>query len=137
MTILENAQITEREEMLSMLSDMHKDAYGCRPRGLYAHLNIQEMDEVMESLQDVIGNNIVDEEIQLQADLVAFNELLEKTINLGAGNRETALRWLYDGSGIGEINSSQDLEHFAYQQGILFSNEGKALVQELIEIYNN
>ena len=129
---------TAKNEMISIHSDMYKDAYGCRPTGInFEHYTVGDIETSIDALQDVIERNMTEEHIAELACIEAFNSLLAKTISMGAGNRETALRWLYDGSGIGEPMGSQDLEHFIFQQGILCTKEGDAVVQELIQIYKN
>lgn len=127
--------LTEREELLGMVSDMYKDAYGTRPRGIYTLYTNEQLKATLDSLEAVIVANMKEEKIAELSSIEAFNELLNKTIDMGAGDRETALRWLYDGSDIGEPMSSQDLEHFVYQQGMLCTKEGDALKEELIKIF--
>ena len=36
-------QLTEREQLLTYISDVHKDAYGFRPRGSYDNYSVVEL----------------------------------------------------------------------------------------------
>ena len=133
--IIENEK---KSEILSFISDYYKDAYGSRPRGYNYHLwSLSELEAELDRLEEVITANMAQEEIWERASVRAFNELILKTISLGAGNRKTALRWLFDGSGVEEQVGYQDYEHFIYQQGMLSTKEGDAVVKELVQIYKN
>jgi hypothetical protein len=135
MTTIATTSYTEREEAISIYSDQYKSAYGIRPRNYnWDAFTLEEIYAELDSIQVIIDRQIVEEEIWERASVVAFNELIEKTISLGAGNRETALRWLFDGA-TEEFSGYMDYEHFIYQQGIMHTKEGDAVIQELIEIY--
>ena len=47
---------------------------------------------------------------------------------MGAGDEETAIRWLTQDE---EFYHSQDVEHWVYNQGILFTDYGRELVKQL------
>jgi hypothetical protein len=47
---------------------------------------------------------------------------------MGAGDEETALRWLTQDQ---EFYHEQDVEHWVYTQGILFTDYGRELVAQL------
>mgnify|MGYP007058524872 CR=1 FL=1 len=49
----------------------------------------------------------------------------------GANDRKTALSWI---TGSETFYHSQDVEHFVWEQGILFTQYGKQLVKDLAEI---
>ena len=116
----------ERNDLLNIMSDMHKDAYGFRPRHInYDVFTDAELDAECDSYQEVIISNQDLEAKQLAEDLKAFDELINKTIELGAGNRKTALRWIVDGA------NDFDAEAIVWNMGILFSDKGRALVEEI------
>jgi hypothetical protein len=125
--------LEERNGILEMYSDFHKDAYGFRPRYDYPSFSDEQLNADFDRFSQVCNENRVQEDIQLQASLKAWDALVEKTIGLGANDRKTALKWLWDGSEL-SLFSTQDIEHFAWQQGILFCDEGKRVVAELTEM---
>jgi hypothetical protein len=47
---------------------------------------------------------------------------------MGASDEETAIRWLTADE---EFYHSQDVEHWIYNQGILFTDYGRELVKKL------
>jgi len=61
-----------------------------------------------------------------------FEGLVGDTIyTYGAGDRETALRWMTMED---TFHHSQDVEGWVWKQGFLFTSHGKAVVEELMEI---
>ena len=62
---------------------------------------------------------------------------IQKTIELGAGDRKTALRWLFSSQEYdqGEYVTDWDIDGFLYSQGIVHSDFGKEVKKELLEIY--
>ena len=115
------------------LSDLHKDARGYRPRSEFFWAS---WSEATNDGKQAIWDNLCDEmvesqeaEARLEQELVeAFKALVERTIGYGAPDRETALRWITDGE---IFNHSQDVEHFVWDRGILFTDYGRELVKEL------
>ena len=94
------AEMTELEELETIYCELHKDAYGVKARWYRAESVEQALKDI-DSLQEEIQRVIADER-ERQADAAVK---LEKTIvNLiasGAGNRETAIRWLHDSEDTG------------------------------------
>lgn len=83
-------------------SDLYKDVYGFRPRGsawtswisMSEGEKQAEWDRLVARLDDVIHE-------QEEAYILAakkFEKLVTETIQSGAGDRETALRWIMDAS---------------------------------------
>jgi hypothetical protein len=71
------------------------------------------------------------EKIVEQECVDEFEARVQDVIELGAENRETALRWIV---GSETFYHSQDVEHFVWEQGILFTDYGKQLVKDLCSI---
>ena len=118
------------------LSDLHKDARGFRPRSEYFWA---EWNEASDDGKQAIWDGLCDEMVQSQEAEAAhervcveeFKALVEKTMGYGAPDRESALRWITDGE---TFYHSQDVEHFVWDRGILFTDYGRELVKELMEI---
>ncbi len=100
------------------LSDFHKDAYGFRPRGHYQEWwTEEEVNAEYDRLSDICNENIESEAIQQKAALADFEKLIQETINQGAGDRLTAIRWLIQGEEL-DIKFGQDVDHFFWIQGV-------------------
>ena len=44
--------LSERDQLLTYISDTHKDAYGFRPRGLYNDMSVQELKVELDRLYE-------------------------------------------------------------------------------------
>lgn len=84
---------TEREELLSIISDVYKDAYGFRPRGLYTTHTVEELRFTLKELSKAADAQMELEREREAACAVAFEKRISDLIATGAGNRETAIRW--------------------------------------------
>lgn len=71
------------------LSDLYKDAYGVRPRGAFWN----EWSIATDDGKQRIWNRLC---IEVNSASVAQEEEIQKYIEYGAGDRETALRWITD-----------------------------------------
>ena len=118
-----------------LYSDIHKDAYGFRPRDGGVHrwhvLTPAQKQEAWDYMEATIAEDIAAEKLREAEDLVEFEALIAAHIQLGAKDRETALRWMTQNE---LFHHQQDVEHFVWGLGILFTDEGRALVKELMEI---
>ena len=123
---------TEYTYSEELFSDFHKDAYGFRPR---SHEFYSATPERKQEIWDFVGRAFdrrQEEEAELEAQsLIDFEKEVQAYIELGAGDRQTALRWMSQNE---TFYHSQDVEHWVWKQGILFTDEGRELVEELKNI---
>ena len=118
------------------LSDLHKDARGFRPRSedFWNSWNTATDDgkqSIWDGLCDELDHAMMEEKEAEAAALVDFEKEVEAFIGYGAGNRETALRWMTDGE---SFYHGQCVEHWVWNKGILFTDFGRNLVKELMGI---
>jgi hypothetical protein len=116
-------------------SDLHKDVHGFRPSAIFMknvkRFSDQERDDLWEALCIQLEENTKAEKAQEEADVAKFEARVLDVIDLGAGDRETALQWITSQETFYHI---QDVEHFVWEQGVLFTDYGKQLVEEIAEI---
>ena len=107
-------EMTTVEQYACQYWDMHKDAYGFRPRGIDTS-TWTEAD--FEAEFKVLGEAIDREEIARKASeaeaVTKFEQHVTNTICMGAGDRATALRWIMDASG-----ANGDWEYLCYDLGL-------------------
>ncbi len=118
------------------LSDLHKDARGFRPRSeSFWNEWTTSTDDGKQSIWDGLVDELVRrEEEEKEAEeraVVSFLAEMNQFIEYGAGDRETALRWMTDGE---TFYTSQCVEGWVFNRGILFTNYGRDLVKELMGI---
>ena len=120
-------ELTSWEEMSALEQaqctywDMHKDAYGFRPRG------IDTSTWTLEQFQDefvILGQAIEREEIARKAAevdaVVNFENRVLNLMHTGT-NRERVIAWLMDAEG-----ANGDFEYFCYTQGLPYGYFRKA-----------
>lgn len=82
------------------MSDLHKDAYGFRPRETFWHnWDLSTMDEkqaIWDGLLRAAESSIKEEEADEAAAAAEFESQVAKNIELGAVDREAAVRWIID-----------------------------------------
>jgi hypothetical protein len=115
---------TEREELYSYISDAHKDAYGSRPHGrweTYRAMSIEELREEADRLSAAVAVAIEEEDRARNEAETRFERLVSLTIENGASDRETAIRWIIEGEGIAEDIEMQGMGYLCYRFGLRYS----------------
>lgn len=114
-----------------LFSDLHKDAYGVRPRTHFFYddacsdeLRQQYWDQAIQDLDD----RMEEEARELERAIERFKSLINVTIGTGAKDMETALRWLVQSE---TFYSKQDVEQWVWEHGILFSDYGRFVVEKV------
>jgi len=115
-----------------LFSDFHKEVYGYRPR---EHRFYAECDEEKQSIWDELGltltKNNKEERIAEFKAIENLETAIQGIINLGAEDRSVALRWMSQDE---TFQSSQCVEGWVYDQGVLFTDYGKDLLKELLSV---
>ena len=125
-------EVAEREDLEILIYDGHKAAYGVKGRHYdFAAMTLEDLRKEADRIANAIDVAIAEEKEREVEDLVAFEKEVEDVIGYGAGNRETALRWMTDGE---TFYHSQSVEGWVYCKGILFTDYGRNLVKELMGI---
>jgi hypothetical protein len=118
-----------------VISDLHKDVYGYRPREAFwadwDNCTPAEKQKTWDEYCNALEANAIQEAVQEAADVAKFEDRVQDVIAIGAGNRTTALEWIVGQETFYHI---QDVEHFVWQQGILFTDYGKKLIKEIAAI---
>jgi hypothetical protein len=120
-----------------LLSDLHKDARGSRPRSdafwtAWADADDQGKQAIWDGLVQEMEIADQEERESEQQSIVEFEDVVQEYISHGAQDRATALRWLVrDDMFEPRFYQKQDIESWVYDQGFLFTDEGRALVVEL------
>jgi hypothetical protein len=107
--------ITERNELLSMYSDVHKDAYGHRPRDWerVMLLTDEELVAECEKLGEIAMAEMAREEQAEREAAAELSELARKLATEQGIDIPTAYRWLIAAEG-----DYVDLEHFLWKMGV-------------------
>lgn len=117
-----------RDDIISFISDTYKEAHGYRPRHLgMSSMSIEQLDRLAKQVTAEAQDAAVSEKVATEAAELEFEMLVDKTISLGAGDRETALRWISaDHDDIGELLWSMGLNYSKKFDS--YSNEIRAAI---------
>ena len=86
-----------RAEMLQVISDLHKDVYGFRPRGMgYSEMSDADLSAEFQNLLDNLEVVMADDARREAAAIAKFEANIASVIASGAGDRATAIRWFRD-----------------------------------------
>jgi len=92
-----SAELSERDSLIQIYSDFHKDAYGFRPRYVnYHEFTLEELKADFARFQEVCRENNEYERLANERERAEFEKRVQSVIDMGAGDRETALRWIMD-----------------------------------------
>lgn len=125
--------LSELEQLQSLYSDAHKDAYGFRPRdgGVHCPVTVEDYNRAIDKCVEVmIENDKLEQEAQAAA-VVDFEKTIDSLIAIGAGDREGAIRWYLESEGFDPENDNiQDVEMILeYRVGL-----PRAYVREAAEV---
>jgi len=114
-----------REDLALYIYEGHKDAFGVKGRhyrlwdgnGKVApEWTLERLREEADSISAAVEASIKTEhEMELEA-IREFEEAVQRTIEAGAGNRETAIRWLREADD--DVQYQKDDGYFEYCNGL-------------------
>lgn len=107
-----------REMMLEVWSDLHKDAYGFRPRDWdrVNSLSLEAMTAEYDRMIVALEESIEEDKRQKARAVEEFEASILDTIRLGASDRATAIRWIRDG--FNDETVTLDDGYFEYLLGL-------------------
>ncbi len=112
------AERTEREELLSFISDVYKDVYGVRPRGLYMNHTLEELRYTFKELCAASERQMAEEAEIEAANAKTFEARVAEVIATGAGDRATALRWIFEADDMAEDVAIYGGTYASYHLGL-------------------
>lgn len=83
-----------KDDLYGYISDASKDAQGFRTRMDISGMTIEELMVEADYWEGRVIEAIEDERAHEKEAVAEFEQLVADTINMGAGDRETAIRWL-------------------------------------------
>jgi hypothetical protein len=125
--------LSKREALLQIYSDVHKDAYGFRPRYDYSAYSLEQLEADFARFGQMISEATEAEALAELGAVAAFKSTIRTLIEVGAEDEETALRWLAS-KAVEECGP--DYEHYLWKMGILYTEYGRELGTKLAPIFN-
>jgi len=128
---MSNFIMTERDELLQIISDMNKDINGVRPSlAPFNSMSETELKAEIERLQPLVDEAVAHEQMIDAQCITRFNDEVATFIQQGAANRSTAIRWMLQAQGYDE--TPEDADFICYNNGINpFIPAGKEIFEEV------
>ena len=109
-------ELSELEQAQEIYSDMHKDAYGFRPRFDYSGWTLDKFNSQFELMGRIIeADNKVEKENQ-EKSAHDFEMRVLSLLQTGAKDRAMAVRWIHEAEG-----SNGDNEYLCFLLGLPYS----------------
>ena len=126
-----NIEQYERDSLISYISDVSKDARGYRTRLNWDEYTMEELQVIADEFTEELRRELKREEEHAQNCVAEFEAHIQEAINMGAGDRETALRWMLQASEVGVAWG--ELEDWLWEQRLTPEYEQK-LRKEVVPI---
>lgn len=124
----------------NIVSDLHKDAYGYRPREYFWAEWNNSTDADKQHIWDRLIQDLqlaMEEEAQQEiAAINAFELEIADALDLGAPSREDAVRWIVDGMNLSDVDIMYGSNYICYLKGLpykmayLFDNVVNSMMKE-------
>lgn len=115
-------EMSPLEQAQCIYWDMHKDAYGVRPRGIdTSYWTLEDFEAEFAILGQAIDREETARKAAEAEAIEKFEQHVTNTICMGASDRATALRWIMEAS-----SANGDWEYMCYDLGLpyrYFANE--------------
>ena len=122
----------ERYDLECFIYDMHKAAYGVKGRHYdFKSMSMDDLRKEANRIGAAVEDAEAEEALAAEVAIADFEATVGETIEAGAGDRETALRWMTMEE---TFYVKQDVEHWVFNRGFLFTSHGKAVVEELMNV---
>ena len=122
----------------SIISDLHKDAYGFRPTQ-YWWQEWKACDEdgrqqIWDDLCEAVDAEIAAQKVRDEQSLKDFMARVDRLAELGAPDRDTAIRWIVEGLELTENDLWYGAEYVCHRLHLSLDNYGlfKEAVDDLI-----
>ena len=120
----------------NIVSDLYKDTFGVRPSSDFwmdwNSSSNENKQATWDRLLEMHEEELEASKIRKQMAQEAFEARIDHVIEAGASNRATALKWLFESSDR-EVVSTQDYEHFLWENEVLFSDKADEYMNYLKE----
>jgi hypothetical protein len=98
-------ELTPLEQAHEIYSDMHKDAYGFRPRNDVSTWTLQDFEAEFKIMQKQIHADMEQEKIQQEKACHEFEMTIQNLLSAGAKDRTMAIKWLNEANDTNSDNS--------------------------------
>ena len=116
-------QLTEREQLLTYISDVHKDAYGFRPRGSYDSYSVVELRAELDRLCEIAEEAYKQQQALEAENYIALHKHFADLVNMGARDFKQALAWDMQAEDCVHECGYMDFGMYCYTKGIAYNKQ--------------
>ena len=118
-----------------LFSDFHKDAYGFRPSGrdTFYHSNDQEKQVIWDRTQEDLNLRVRNNNNKADAaiEIFKFEMFSHENFGVAGDSTEEILAEMVD---LNTLENTQDIEHWVWNKGFLFTAFGKDIIKTLTDM---
>ncbi len=116
-----HAELTEREELLEIIRNVYKTAYGINPQGIYHSYSVEELKDELDKLSKIADEVLAKEEQAFVEAGKTFESFITRMMSDHSIDRITAIRWDMDALDIptAKIGPSE-LDAYAYHHQLKY-----------------
>lgn len=124
-------------EIFENVSDLHKSARGYRPTATWWTLwnrstNEEKQVTVDQLFEEMEFEDAREKELQKSAKQ-NFRKLINTTIDFGAGDVKTAIKWIIQGENFTDVDLHYGADYFCYHYGMAYEAAKEFPIQEVID----
>ena len=105
-----------------LLSDLHKDAYGSRPSNSFwrewSHADNDRKQDIWDGLIEDLGAEMARQEAEHIAAIQQLEAHVQRNMDLGAPDRDTAIRWIIQSLDLSEDDMRYGGSYVCYKLGL-------------------
>ena len=122
----------------NIVSDLHKDAFGFRPSATWyeqwAAMTEDQKQEEWDYLLRALKSSMEDEARREDDAIFDFDCMVRRYMEMGAANRETAIRWMLDSMNLNEYDLIYGGSFVCYELGLpySFASEFEPIIKEIL-----
>mgnify|MGYP003127703457 CR=1 FL=1 len=115
-------ELSEKEQLLTYISDVNNDARGFRPRGMYNDLSVPELEKVLDDLSEESQQEALRIEKLEDENWKGLKKHLSNLVDMGAKDFRQALAWDIQAEDC-EHEGWVDYGFYCYKKGIAYRKE--------------
>ena len=120
---------------VEMFSDLHKDAYGFRPRAgcEFYEASADRKQVIWDDALDALEASIKEERKAHEEAVVKFSARINAATDLGAADEETAIRWILEGENFSLNDYHYGADYVAYHFNLPYENRWSKVIAGIVQ----
>ena len=122
----------KRYDLISYISDESKTAYGFRTRCDWDQMSLEDLEKMADQISQDAESEMARQRENEEYAAARLEALISDTIEMGAGDRKTAIRWILEGENMME---EWDMGYIEYSFGLKYRTYDDEFREVIREVY--